>query len=1045
MRGGRQQVDIVALALGIGGELLDQLRQQGHDLVHHSLHRLAGGDAAIEHAVEQVLYRPGQFADHQGTDHPSATLEGMEGTAYLGQRFAVVVVGFPGRQVAADGLQDLAGLLDEDLAQFLVHRFLVGRRWQQADRNVLRRRVDRLHRRSHHLGQRQGRRFAGERLGGRRRLGLSLGQLHLGEIEVGKIQFLQPRALPGGHLALRLRQGYIQRQRIERIENQLLFSGAVERLQRRQRLEAFQRRVEGQRRLLQAQIQRLAGLRRLRQVIAEPPLLRQRPVRQGRRPGGRGRIGGQVEAGEIDLVEAEIVQAAGRRRGRLRLAALLDHLRQRRRHFGGIVQRQVQGQVEGRLAGVGRDFAKGPVVVAGQLRGIFPRGLGRSRVGGRLLRCLGDLDDRLRPLRLGSRGLDGSGPGQARLGRGRRIRFQRIAEVRQAVLGDVEDQVALAGMVLAQALQVILDAGDGIGQGIQALPVRHRLARQQLFLDIAVAGFQQGRGALQRDHRQAAADLGQQLRHAGQVLVVPLRGDELDDRVLGLLQTVARFLDHQLVDLRHIGGGQAAFLAVALVAGTGHAGQGGLDVEQRAGDVHQDRVARLAAALGQGVDDVQLVEDDLARLAEAEYRQGIGDLLERRQEGVQFRGVATVAAHEQVEAVLDPHQFLAQGTDHRTHRVAVGSGEAGALGVHRLVVGQRLVEAVLFLQSADPRRLRRRLGHVEQQVLHQLVRRGLVQAVGALLDQALEFAVELAQQGAHRGAVDHATVGQALDQAGSDAPQRPQRCLAAQALQARIDTRQVAEAGGHVLVAQQADQGHLLGLAQLAQQAAEFVGAQLRDGLAVQLRLALRQVGREQAGFREQLLAARGAQVVEQRQDHHRQVAPGGLDPVEVDRQLQDRLHQHFQGLALVRHATVQQGLDQLLHFLGEQGRAVELDHLQGALHLVHVGQAEPHAGRVLRVLDERFQRLARLFQGFGDLAFHPLQSDVVVPVTHSHSIHVPEYPLRVKARTRSSATGSSSGWLQSTTSPTPITSKPPGASRSANRLRISRRRQRRK
>ncbi|PNG62056.1 hypothetical protein TI06_23965, partial [Vibrio vulnificus] len=69
------------------------------------------------------------------------------------------------------------------------------------------------------------------------------------------------------------------------------------------------------------------------------------------------------------------------------------------------------------------------------------------------------------------------------------------------------------------------------------------------------------------------------------VLVVPLRGDELDDRVLGLLQTVARFLDHQLVDLRHIGGGQAAFLAVALVAGTGHAGQGGLDVEQLAGDV----------------------------------------------------------------------------------------------------------------------------------------------------------------------------------------------------------------------------------------------------------------------------------------------------------------------------------------------------------------------------------------------------------------------------------------------------------------------------
>ncbi len=382
MRGGRQQIDVVALALGVGGELLDQLRQQRHHLVDHAPHRLAGGDAAVEHAIEQVLDRPGQFADHQGADHPSAALEGMEGTAHFGQRLAVVLVGLPGRQVLADGLQDLAGLLDEDLAQLLVHRFLVGRRRQQADRHVLRRRVDRLHRRGHHLGQRQRRRFAGERLGSRR--SLDLGQLHLGEIEVGKVQLLQARAFPGGHFDLCLRQGYIQRQRIERIESQLLFSGPVERLRRRQRFQAFQRRVEDQRRLFQARFQRLAGLRRLCQVIAEAPLLRQRPVRQGRRLGGRRRIGGQVEAGEVDLVEVEVFQAAGRRRGRLRLAALLDHLRQRRRYVAGAVQRQVQGQVEGSLAGVGRDFAQGPVVVAGQLRGIFPRRLGRSRVGGRL-------------------------------------------------------------------------------------------------------------------------------------------------------------------------------------------------------------------------------------------------------------------------------------------------------------------------------------------------------------------------------------------------------------------------------------------------------------------------------------------------------------------------------------------------------------------------------------------------------------------------------------------------------------------------------------
>ena len=82
-----------------------------------------------------------------------------------------------------------------------------------------------------------------------------------------------------------------------------------------------------------------------------------------------------------------------------------------------------------------------------------------------------------------------------------------------------------------------------------------------MFLDIAIASIQQRRDTRQRNHRQATANLGQQLRHAGQVLMVPLRGNELDDRILGLFQAGARFLDHQLMDLRHIGGGQVLLIA----------------------------------------------------------------------------------------------------------------------------------------------------------------------------------------------------------------------------------------------------------------------------------------------------------------------------------------------------------------------------------------------------------------------------------------------------------------------------------------------------
>lgn len=297
-------------------------------------------------------------------------------------------------------------------------------------------------------------------------------------------------------------------------------------------------------------------------------------------------------------------------------------------------------------------------------------------------------------------------------------------------------------MVLAQALQVILDAGDGIGQGIQALPVRHRLARQQLFLDIAVAGFQQGRGALQRDHRQAAADLGQQLRHAGQVLVVPLRGDELDDRVLGLLQTVARFLDHQLVDLRHIGGGQAAFLAVALVAGTGHAGQGGLDVE------HAPATSIRIASLGSRRPWARAwMTSNWSRMT----LRGWPKPSTARVSAICLSGARRASSSEGWPRSLRTNRsrlsLIRTSSSHKarppnaSRRGRVRRGGRARRPPSRGRAAPRRGGTVPSERGSAA--TAKALGHVEQQVLHQLVRRGLVQAVGALLDQALEFAVEL--------------------------------------------------------------------------------------------------------------------------------------------------------------------------------------------------------------------------------------------------------------------------------------------------------------
>ncbi|MCY1392974.1 hypothetical protein D9M71_78600 [compost metagenome] len=689
-----------------------------------------------------------------------------------------------------------------------------------------------------------------------------------------------------------------------------------------------------------------------------------------------------------------------------------------RGHRGfGQLQRRVQAEVEAFGSRLVFQLAQAPVVVGDQQLALGDRHFGGR---GRFERCL-QVKAVLRQFEVGGLGHDGFRlifrvqvlvqfrlfGGQhfdflQRIGQGRRgfflfhavkdgrLLLQRIPQGGEAFLGHVEDQVALGGMILGQAFEVVLDAGNGVGQGVQALPVGHGLARQQLFEDVAVAGFQQGGGARQRDHRHAAAGLGQQLRHTGQVLVVPLRSDELDDGVLGLLQAIARLLDHQLVDLRHVGGGQMVFFRRALLRRADHAGQGGFDVEQCTGHIHQHRIAGITLPQGEAVDDVDLVKDHPARLAEAEHRQRVGDLLERRQQGIQFGDAGAVAAHEQVEAVLDPHQLFTEGGDHRAHGVAVGTGETGTLLVHHRGVGQGLVEAIAFFQGADARRLGRGLGDIEQQILHQLFRGRLVETVGALVEQALEFLVDLAQQVAHRGTIDHGTIGQAFHQAGGDLPERAERRVLAEGFETREDSRHVAQVGGQVLVADHAHQGGLQHLPQFAQQHRQVGGPHARQGVHGQRRQHAGKVRSEQAGFREQVVAAGSAQVVQQRQQDHWQVAAGTLDAVQVGRQLQDGLHQHFLGFAAVGRTAFHQGLGKALHFFGEQGRAIELDHLQRALDLMDIGQAETHARRVLGVLDEVLQGLPRLLQGFRDFALDPLEGDVVVPISHSRLLSLP-------------------------------------------------------
>ncbi len=405
------------------------------------------------------------------------------------------------------------------------------------------------------------------------------------------------------------------------------------------------------------------------------------------------------------------------------------------------------------------------------------------------------------------------------------------------------------GRIFRQALQVVLDAGDGVGQGIQTLPVGHGLLAQQLLADVVVGRLHLGGGPLQRNHRQAATDLSQQQGYRLQVVVVPLGGDEFDDGVLGLLQAIARLAHHHPVQLVDIGGRQPAFLGIAHLVAADHTGQGRLDVEQRASDVHQGGVTGLTHAIGQFGDGFVLFQHHLARLTEAQHRQGIGDLLERRQLAAQAGGLLAITAHEQIQAVLDLHQFFAERGHHRTHGLAIRANDARTFDAHQLGVRQRFVEAIAGLERGDARTLHRRLGQIEQQVLQQIGRRWLVEGRHAIADEPLQLPIELSQQPADRTAVVQLAGLHQFGQPGRDRPEGAKGGTGAELIQVLENAQQVIQVQLDVTVAEQADLGPLQGLAQLAQARQPVRRGTVGQLVVAQRQRRGRQIRREQAGF----------------------------------------------------------------------------------------------------------------------------------------------------------------------------------------------------
>ena len=89
---------------------------------------------------------------------------------------------------------------------------------------------------------------------------------------------------------------------------------------------------------------------------------------------------------------------------------------------------------------------------------------------------------------------------------------RKEAETGEAFLRDIQQMFAGCLRVVGQAFEVILEAGDSVGEAVELLPARLVGVEQQMLADKSVAGFEQTCRARQRNHRQCAAHLGQQRR-----------------------------------------------------------------------------------------------------------------------------------------------------------------------------------------------------------------------------------------------------------------------------------------------------------------------------------------------------------------------------------------------------------------------------------------------------------------------------------------------------------------------------------------------------
>ena len=123
-------------------------------------------------------------------------------------------------------------------------------------------------------------------------------------------------------------------------------------------------------------------------------------------------------------------------------------------------------------------------------------------------------------------------------------------------------------------------------------------------------------------------------------------------------------------------------------------------------------------------------------------------------------------------------------------------------------------------------------------------------------------------------------------------------------------------------------------------------------------------------------MPAHCAQIVEQRQQHQRHVAPAAHHAFQIRWQLHHCAHQRVEALGEVTPLgeVVDQVAADLAHLLGKERRAVDLGDAQRTVHRAQVLAALAEQGDVVLLLAECFESGARVIELAIELARDDMQ-----------------------------------------------------------------------